>query len=135
MLTAIHLEKRTRLSALSKDGDGREHGLSECTCSSSPVLLETLMQWPQGKECALLRVSWTFGHLLCIINLSNLFRRLFIEKLPKHRDYKSAAIPEKKDTVKVGLHFPFCPSKSFRAAQTDFKIKVLVSVAEHQVLS
>jgi len=26
--------------------------------------------------------------------------RLFIEKLPKHRDYKSAVIPEKKDTVK-----------------------------------
>lgn len=28
------------------------------------------------------------------------FHRLFIEKLPKHRDYKSAIIPEKKDAVK-----------------------------------
>lgn len=27
--------------------------------------------------------------------------RLFIEKLPKHRDYRTAVIPEKKDTVKV----------------------------------
>uniref|UniRef100_A0A8C0X9T4 MPN domain-containing protein n=2 Tax=Castor canadensis TaxID=51338 RepID=A0A8C0X9T4_CASCN len=115
MLTAIHLEKRTRLSALSKDGDGREHGLSECTCSSSPVLLETLMQWPQGKECALLRVSWTFGHLLCIINLSNLFRRLFIEKLPKHRDYKSAAIPEKKDTVKKLKEIAFPKAEELKA--------------------
>lgn len=31
--------------------------------------------------------------------------RLFIEKLPKHRDYKTAFIPEKKDTVKVGGDF------------------------------
>ncbi|NXN87672.1 STABP protein, partial [Bombycilla garrulus] len=28
------------------------------------------------------------------------FFRLFIEKLPQHRDYKSAVIPEKRDTVK-----------------------------------
>lgn len=27
--------------------------------------------------------------------------RLFIEKLPRHRDYKTAVIPEKKETVKV----------------------------------
>lgn len=27
--------------------------------------------------------------------------RLFIEKLPQHRDYKTAVIPEKRDTVKV----------------------------------
>lgn len=27
--------------------------------------------------------------------------RLFIEKLPQHRDYKTAVIPEKRETVKV----------------------------------
>ncbi|XP_077699052.1 STAM-binding protein isoform X2 [Canis aureus] len=32
--------------------------------------------------------------------LYNKYITLFIEKLPKHRDYKSAVIPEKKDTVK-----------------------------------
>nr|XP_055168512.1 STAM-binding protein isoform X2 [Nyctereutes procyonoides] len=53
--------------------------------------------------------------------LYNKYITLFIEKLPKHRDYKSAVIPEKKDTVKVGLHFHCCPSKSFKAAQTHFK--------------
>jgi len=29
------------------------------------------------------------------------FYRLFIEKLPQHRDYKTAVIPEKRETVKV----------------------------------
>lgn len=29
------------------------------------------------------------------------FSRLFIEKLPQHRDYKNAVIPEKRETVKV----------------------------------
>uniref|UniRef100_A0A1A8I678 STAM binding protein n=2 Tax=Nothobranchius TaxID=28779 RepID=A0A1A8I678_NOTKU len=33
--------------------------------------------------------------------LYNKYITLFIEKLPKHRDYKTANIPEKKDTVKV----------------------------------
>lgn len=33
--------------------------------------------------------------------------RLFIEKLPKHRDYKTANIPEKKDTLKVLIQFYF----------------------------
>ncbi|XP_053126127.1 STAM-binding protein [Hemicordylus capensis] len=32
--------------------------------------------------------------------LYNKYITLFIEKLPKHRDYKTAVIPEKKDTVK-----------------------------------
>ncbi|XP_023616390.1 STAM-binding protein isoform X2 [Myotis yumanensis] len=32
--------------------------------------------------------------------LYNKYMTLFIEKLPKHRDYKSAVIPEKKDTLK-----------------------------------
>ncbi|XP_008531890.2 STAM-binding protein isoform X3 [Equus przewalskii] len=32
--------------------------------------------------------------------LYNKYITLFIEKLPKHRDYKSAVIPEKRDTVK-----------------------------------
>ena len=35
------------------------------------------------------------------------FPRLFIEKLPKHREYKTANIPEKKDTLKVGKHNVF----------------------------
>uniref|UniRef100_A0A4W5Q6K3 STAM binding protein n=1 Tax=Hucho hucho TaxID=62062 RepID=A0A4W5Q6K3_9TELE len=33
--------------------------------------------------------------------LYNKYITLFIEKLPKHRDYKTANIPEKKDTLKV----------------------------------
>lgn len=32
--------------------------------------------------------------------------RLFIEKLPKHRDYKTAVIPEKKETMKVSRNVP-----------------------------
>ena len=36
-----------------------------------------------------------------------LFFRLFIEKLPKHREYKTANIPEKKDTLKVRKHTVF----------------------------
>ena len=74
------------------------------------------------RELHCFRVFWAFACLLCIT--INLFcpLRLFIEKLPKHRDYKSAVIPEKKDTVKVGLHFHSCPSKSFKEAQTNFQI-------------
>lgn len=44
--------------------------------------------------------------------LYNKYITLFIEKLPKHRDYKSAIIPEKKDAVKVGPHFHWCLSLS-----------------------
>lgn len=74
------------------------------------------------RELHCFRVFWAFACLVCIT--INLFcpLRLFIEKLPKHRDYKSAVIPEKKDTVKVGLHFHSCPSKSFREPQTNFQI-------------
>lgn len=32
--------------------------------------------------------------------------RLFIEKLPRHRDYKTANIPEKKETMRVTCDFP-----------------------------
>ncbi len=32
--------------------------------------------------------------------------RLFIEKLPKHHEYKSADIPEKKETMRVRCDFP-----------------------------
>lgn len=35
------------------------------------------------------------------LQLLSCFSRLFIEKLPQHRDYKSAVIPEKRETVKV----------------------------------
>lgn len=35
------------------------------------------------------------------LRLLSRFSRLFIEKLPQHRDYKSAVIPEKRETVKV----------------------------------
>uniref|UniRef100_M3Y293 USP8 dimerisation domain-containing protein n=1 Tax=Mustela putorius furo TaxID=9669 RepID=M3Y293_MUSPF len=51
-------------------------------------------------ELLCFRVCWTFGHFLCMIMILIHSFRLFIEKLPKHRDYKSAVIPEKKDTVK-----------------------------------
>lgn len=44
-------------------------------------------------------------HFLCTLTILLCFFRLFIEKLPKHRDYKSAIIPEKKDAVKVGPVF------------------------------
>ena len=41
-----------------------------------------------------------------LVNNNNLFLpSLFIEKLPKHRDYKTANIPEKKDTLKVLILF------------------------------
>lgn len=72
-----------------------------------------------GKGGALLRSLWTF---LCVLTVLICFLRLFIEKLPKHRDYKSAVIPEKKDTLKVGLHFHWCPSNSFAVAHTDFRV-------------
>ena len=98
-----------------------EHGLSGCACY--PCMPGN----PSGSLCRVrelhcFRVFWTFGHLLCITVNLICSLRLFIEKLPKHRDYKSAVIPEKKDTVKVGLHFNCCPSKSFREAQTHSEI-------------
>ncbi|XP_032433768.1 STAM-binding protein-like A [Xiphophorus hellerii] len=40
------------------------------------------------------------GNLERAFVLYNKYITLFIEKLPKHRDYKTANIPEKKDTVK-----------------------------------
>lgn len=46
----------------------------------------------------------------CGITILLCFFRLFIEKLPKHRDYKSATIPEKKDAVKVGPSFHWAAS-------------------------
>lgn len=80
------------------------------------------------RELQCFGIFWTCAHFLRIIIFLICFLRLFIEKLPKHRDYKSAVIPEKKDTLKVGLHSHWCPSKSFRVAHTDFKVKVGVSV-------
>ena len=79
-------------------------------------------------------IFWTYARFLCIIIILICFLRLFIEKLPKHRDYKSAVIPEKKDTVKVGLHSHWCPSKSSRVVHTAFKVKAGVSASEHQIL-
>lgn len=38
--------------------------------------------------------------------------RLFIEKLPQHRDYKTAVIPEKRETMKVSSNI----AKSLTAA-------------------
>lgn len=49
-------------------------------------------------------------HFLCALTILLCFFRLFIEKLPKHRDYKSATIPEKKDAVKVGPSFHWAAS-------------------------
>lgn len=86
------------------------------------------------RESHFLGVFRTCGHFLCILIILIYSLRLFIEKLPKHRDYKSTVIPEKKDTVKVGLHFHRFPSKSFNAAHTNFKVKVIVSISEHQIL-
>ncbi|XP_077161039.1 STAM-binding protein [Paroedura picta] len=40
------------------------------------------------------------GNIESAFILYNKYITLFIEKLPKHRDYKTAVIPEKKDTVK-----------------------------------
>ncbi|KAM6113229.1 STAM-binding protein-like [Phoenicopterus ruber ruber] len=37
--------------------------------------------------------------------LYNKYITLFIEKLPQHRDYKTAVIPEKKETMKVSSNF------------------------------
>lgn len=90
-------------------------------------------QWLQNKAIALLQ-SLLDVWIFCMIIILICSFRLFIEKLPKHRDYKSAVIPEKKDTVKVGLRFHCCPSKSFKAAQTHSKVKVVVSASEHQIL-
>uniref|UniRef100_A0A9L0RC28 STAM binding protein n=1 Tax=Equus caballus TaxID=9796 RepID=A0A9L0RC28_HORSE len=41
--------------------------------------------------------------------------RLFIEKLPKHRDYKSAVIPEKRDTVKKLKEIAFPKAEELKA--------------------
>lgn len=97
----------------------------------SPECLETRLAVGAGQGSRL--ASESVGHFLCMIIILIRSFRLFIEKLPKHRDYKLAVIPEKKDTVKVGLHSHCCPSKSFKAAQTNFKVKVVVSASEHQI--
>lgn len=39
--------------------------------------------------------------LSILLNNFLMCSRLFLEKLPKHREYKTAIIPEKRDTVKV----------------------------------
>lgn len=67
------------------------------------------------RELHCFRVFWAFACLLCIT--INLFcpLRLFIEKLPKHRDYKSAVIPEKKDTVKKLKEIAFPKAEELKA--------------------
>lgn len=67
--------------------------------------------WPGFK------VFWMFGCFLCVTVILICFLRLFIEKLPKHRDYKMAVIPEKKDTVKVGLHFSLLPISKLQSSR------------------
>uniref|UniRef100_A0A2K6G691 STAM binding protein n=1 Tax=Propithecus coquereli TaxID=379532 RepID=A0A2K6G691_PROCO len=47
--------------------------------------------------------------------LYNKYITLFIEKLPKHRDYKSAVIPEKKDTVKKLKEIAFPKAEELKA--------------------
>lgn len=90
---------------------GGEHGRWVCVTPSS-MSVKPSCGGCRTWELLCFRVCWTFGHFLCMIMILIHSFRLFIEKLPKHRDYKSAVIPEKKDTVKVGLHFHCCPSKS-----------------------
>ncbi|MBZ3890260.1 STAM-binding protein [Sciurus carolinensis] len=47
--------------------------------------------------------------------LYNKYITLFIEKLPKHRDYKSTVIPEKKDTVKKLKEIAFPKAEELKA--------------------
>lgn len=47
--------------------------------------------------------------------LYNKYITLFIEKLPKHRDYKSAIIPEKKDAVKKLKNVAFPKAEELKA--------------------
>ncbi|XP_054978745.1 STAM-binding protein isoform X1 [Sorex araneus] len=47
--------------------------------------------------------------------LYNKYITLFIEKLPKHRDYKSSVIPEKKDTVKKLKEIAFPRAEELKA--------------------
>ncbi|XP_078205173.1 STAM-binding protein isoform X6 [Callithrix jacchus] len=47
--------------------------------------------------------------------LYNKYITLFIEKLPKHREYKSAVIPEKKDTVKKLKEIAFPKAEELKA--------------------
>ncbi|XP_045683557.1 STAM-binding protein isoform X2 [Phyllostomus hastatus] len=47
--------------------------------------------------------------------LYNKYITLFIEKLPKHRDYKSAVIPEKKDTLKKLKEIAFPKAEELKA--------------------
>ncbi|XP_036291621.1 STAM-binding protein isoform X6 [Pipistrellus kuhlii] len=47
--------------------------------------------------------------------LYNKYMTLFIEKLPKHRDYKSAVIPEKKDTLKKLNEIAFPRAEQLKA--------------------
>ncbi|XP_036786494.1 STAM-binding protein [Manis pentadactyla] len=47
--------------------------------------------------------------------LYNKYITLFIEKLPKHRDYKSAVIPEKKDMVKKLKEIAFPKAEELKA--------------------
>lgn len=112
---------------------GGEHGLPGCVLPL-PACLQISHAVTAGQGIFIVSVFWTSGHFLCIIIVVICSLRLFIEKLPKHRDYKSAVIPEKKDMVKVGLHLQCCASKSFKEAQTNFKVKVVGSPSVHQVL-
>uniref|UniRef100_A0AAA9S523 STAM-binding protein n=1 Tax=Bos taurus TaxID=9913 RepID=A0AAA9S523_BOVIN len=55
------------------------------------------------------------GNIEYAFILYNKYITLFIEKLPKHRDYKSAVIPEKKDTVKKLKEIAFPKAEELKA--------------------
>lgn len=65
---------------------------------SKGTVLEGNCLYPQNVTCYLVFVPFCCDSevqfLSCVC-------RLFIEKLPQHRDYKTAVIPEKRETVKV----------------------------------
>lgn len=84
------LQKGRRLSWLWAQGSGRARGQYRAGRGTihtpkMPLTVSCLSLFCRDAEMQLLSC-------LC---------RLFIEKLPQHRDYKTAVIPEKRETVKV----------------------------------
>ncbi|XP_041066278.1 STAM-binding protein-like [Carcharodon carcharias] len=71
------------------------------------------------------------GNLESAFVLYNKYITLFLEKLPKHRDYKASVIPEKKETIKKLKEIAFPRAEQLKS---ELLKRYAIEYAEHQEL-
>ncbi|XP_048378724.1 STAM-binding protein-like isoform X2 [Stegostoma tigrinum] len=71
------------------------------------------------------------GNLESAFVLYNKYITLFLEKLPKHRDYKTSVIPEKRETIKKLKEIAFPRAEQLKS---ELLQRYAVEYAEHQEL-